>query len=141
MSEKKRPAPIREPAFFCCGRRRLRRDSVNRACIYASAAVDAGICVDLALLTGFADCVYRAGIITCAAIDALFGNLVGHFYSPPFSVFATRPWNLAQGSCNVQHLLPGHVPPGKKIYLSRESWWCNIKNGFIFAYFGYRIFY
>jgi hypothetical protein len=49
-------------------------DSVDRAGIYASAAVDAGISSDSPLVAGLADSVNRAGILASPAVDALFGN-------------------------------------------------------------------
>jgi hypothetical protein len=62
---------------------RLGGNRAYRAGIDASAAVDAGIGINGPLLAGFADGVYRAGIVTCSAIDALVRNFVCHFYSPP----------------------------------------------------------
>ena len=51
-------------------------DSGNRAGIHTCAAIDASFGVNNPLLSNFAYGVGRAGIITCAAIDAFVGNYV-----------------------------------------------------------------
>jgi hypothetical protein len=53
-----------------------RGDSGNRAGIHTCAAIDASFGVNSPLLTYFAYGVGRAGIIACAAIDAFVGNYV-----------------------------------------------------------------
>jgi hypothetical protein len=53
-----------------------RVDSGNRAGIHTCAAIDASFGVDSPLLSRFAYGVGRAGIITCAAIDAFVGYYV-----------------------------------------------------------------
>lgn len=52
-------------------------NGIHRASIYASAAVDAGISIDSTFVTRFTDGVNRAGFVTCAAVNAFFGNCVG----------------------------------------------------------------
>jgi hypothetical protein len=47
-----------------------------RAGIDTYAAIDAGIRIDSPLFSHFTDGICRAGIITCAAVDALIGNNV-----------------------------------------------------------------
>jgi hypothetical protein len=51
-----------------------RGDSGNRAGIHTCAAIDASFGVNSPLLSYFAYGVGRAGIITCAAIDTFVGN-------------------------------------------------------------------
>jgi hypothetical protein len=51
-------------------------DSCNRAGIHTCAAIDASFGVNNPLLPYFAYGVGRAGIITCAAINAFVGNYV-----------------------------------------------------------------
>jgi ribosomal protein L37AE/L43A len=52
----------------------LGADSRNRAGVHACTAVDAGVSSDGALVASLADCVYRARIVACATVDALFRN-------------------------------------------------------------------
>ena len=52
----------------------LGADGRHRAGIHASPAVDAGVSRDNPFVTGFADCVNRAGIVACAAVDAFVRN-------------------------------------------------------------------
>lgn len=54
----------------------LSADCVYRTGIDTGAAVNTGIGVDSTLLTLLADSIHRAGIVTCAAVDALVGNFV-----------------------------------------------------------------
>ena len=66
-----------KPAFFIgLWRWSGRGDSGNRAGIHTCAAIDASFGVDNPLLSCFANGVGRAGIITCAAIDAFVSNYV-----------------------------------------------------------------
>ena len=66
-----------KPAFFLGLKDWSGRcDSGNRAGIHTCAAINAGFCVNSPLLSRFAYGVGRAGIITCAAIDAFVGNYV-----------------------------------------------------------------
>ena len=71
-SNKKRPACSRP--FLLPGAEQLCVDGTHRTGIYTSTAIDAGIRIDRALVTRFADCVDRTGFVTCAAVDAFFGN-------------------------------------------------------------------
>jgi hypothetical protein len=71
-------------------------DSVHGTGVHASAAVDAGICVDDALAALLADGVDRTGILTCCAIGAIVGNSVSHGISPlkiglPYGILVNLP--------------------------------------------------
>jgi hypothetical protein len=52
----------------------LGADGGHRAGVYACPAVDAGISSDSTLVACLADCVNRARIVTCAAVDAFVRN-------------------------------------------------------------------
>jgi hypothetical protein len=56
-------------------------DGINGTGIHASAAVDAGICVDNAFATLLADRVHGTGILTCSAIGAIIGNSMSHGFT------------------------------------------------------------
>lgn len=71
MQKNKRPAQGSVPAFYFFRSGLLGADGVDRTCIYACAAINAGICVNNTLVTLLADGTYRTGIVTCGAIDAL----------------------------------------------------------------------
>jgi hypothetical protein len=62
--------------YVAIGDRSGSGNSVYRAGIHTCAAVNAGIGIDSPFLSHFTDGVHRARIITCAAIDAFIGNLV-----------------------------------------------------------------
>ena len=49
--------------------------------IHASTAVDAGICVDYAFATLFADGIHGTGILACSTISAIVGNGMGHGFT------------------------------------------------------------
>ena len=49
-------------------------DGIHWAGIYTSTAIDTGISIDRPLVSRFTDSVNRTGFITCAAVDAFFGN-------------------------------------------------------------------
>lgn len=49
-------------------------DCIYGAGIHTGAAVNAGIRIDFALVTSFADGVHRAGFVACTTVNALFGN-------------------------------------------------------------------
>jgi hypothetical protein len=71
-------------------------DSVYGTGVHACAAVDAGICVDDALVALLTDGVDRTGILTCCAIGAIVGNSVSHGISPlkiglPYGIFENLP--------------------------------------------------
>jgi hypothetical protein len=53
-------------------------DGIHGTGIHASAAVDAGIGIDDALVALLADGVDRTGILTCCAVGAIVGNGVSH---------------------------------------------------------------
>ncbi len=52
-------------------------NGVYRAGIHTGAAVDAGVWVDLAFVSYFADGIYRAGFITRATVNAFVGDGMG----------------------------------------------------------------
>lgn len=83
IAGKKRPTFLGSKSSVLLRDAELSRNSVYRAGIHASTAVDAGVRVDGALAASFANGINRAGIITGAAVDALVINGVSHFYSPP----------------------------------------------------------
>ena len=56
----------------------LRLGSVNRTCISTSAALNAGICVDLVFVITFGDSFNRTFSSASAAFDAIVRNLVSH---------------------------------------------------------------
>ena len=56
-------------------------DSAYRTGVHACAAVDAGIGVDDAFATLFADGVHGAGIFACRAIGAIVGNCMSHGFT------------------------------------------------------------
>lgn len=56
-------------------------DGVYGTGIHAGATVDAGISVNNTLGPLLADSVYWAGIFTCCAIGAVFGNSMGHGFT------------------------------------------------------------
>jgi hypothetical protein len=56
-------------------------DSVHGTGVHASATVDAGVCVDDALVTLLADGVDWTGILTCSAVGAVVCNCVSHGFS------------------------------------------------------------
>lgn len=53
-------------------------DGAHRAGVDTGTAVDAGVAVDLVLVTGRGDCVHRAGIDTGTAVSTVIGNNVSH---------------------------------------------------------------
>ena len=55
-------------------------DSLDGTGFYASAAVDAGIGIDYAYITLFADSFDRTCGITCSAVYAFIVDLIGHRY-------------------------------------------------------------
>ena len=65
------------PAFSFFIGAALSTDGIHRAGIYASAAVDAGVGINGTLVPCLADGVNRTGLVTCAAVNAFFANLVG----------------------------------------------------------------
>jgi len=65
------------PAFFFSSCAESGVNGIHRAGIYASTAVDAGISINNTLVTRFTDGINRAGFVTCAAVNAFFGNCVG----------------------------------------------------------------
>jgi len=62
----------------------LGMNSVDRTGINTGAAVDAGSGIDAPLVPCFTDSVNWAGFVTCAAVDAFFGNRVCHGFTPSF---------------------------------------------------------
>jgi len=79
---------------------------IHRAGIYASAAVDTGISIDSTFVTRFTDSVNRAGFVTCAAVNAFFGNSVGQDFHLLLYNFLSSCLNygkLAYGVGKVQH--------------------------------------
>jgi hypothetical protein len=79
------------PALFVALREdRLSADCVDRAGINTCTAVDAGVCVDGALVPLLADSVDRAGIVTCTAVDALVGNFVSQDIHPLYRRLTVR---------------------------------------------------
>ena len=93
-------------------------NGVNRAGIYASAAVDAGISIDSAFVTRFTDGVNRAGFVARAAVNAFFGNRVGQGFHLLLYNFLSSCLNcskLAYDVGNVQHKgFSTASPPCKK---------------------------
>jgi hypothetical protein len=55
-------------------------DSLDRTGFYTGAAVDAGIGIDHANITLFADSFDRTCRITCSAVDAFIIDLISHRY-------------------------------------------------------------
>ena len=55
-------------------------DCVDRTGFYASSAIDAGIGIDHASITLFADGFYGTCGVTCSAVDAFVTDLIGHRY-------------------------------------------------------------
>lgn len=53
-------------------------DCTYGARIHTCATIDAGISVNYTLGTLLANGVYRAGIFTCRAVGAVFGNSMSH---------------------------------------------------------------
>jgi hypothetical protein len=49
-------------------------DCIYGTGIHTGAAVNAGIRIDLALVTSFADGIHRAGFVASTTVYALFGN-------------------------------------------------------------------
>jgi hypothetical protein len=49
-------------------------DSIHRAGIYTSTAIDTGISINCPLVSRFTDGINRTRVITCTAIDTFFGN-------------------------------------------------------------------
>ena len=49
-------------------------DCIYGAGIHTGAAVNAGIRINLALVTSFADGIHRAGFVACTTVNALVGN-------------------------------------------------------------------
>jgi hypothetical protein len=64
----------------------LRADCANRASVYARAAVDAGIRADSPFVAGLRNSVHRAGIVTCAAVDAFVRNSMSQSIHLPFCI-------------------------------------------------------
>lgn len=80
----KQKGPRKTRAFLFCDALQhcfLGVDRVNRAAIYASAAVDACVGVDYTLVALLADCVNRTGILTCTTVGAVVGNCVCHDFT------------------------------------------------------------
>ncbi len=58
--------------------------STYRADSGAVAATDAGFGIDNVLIVALGDSAYRAFARTCAALDAIVGNLESHIIYPPW---------------------------------------------------------
>lgn len=67
-----------------CGRLCL-LGRTDRTCIRASAALDAGVCVDHILAVALGDCADGAGICASTARDACIADLICHSCLPPVS--------------------------------------------------------
>jgi hypothetical protein len=74
-------------------------DCVYGTGIHASAAVDAGIGVDDALVALLADGVDRTGILTCCAVGAIVGNSVSHGFS------SFKNWSSSWEALRIYHRL------------------------------------
>ena len=80
MTEKKQRATRRSPFAVHCFRVLTGFDSLYGTGFYTGAAVDAGIGIDYASITLFADSFDRTCGITCSAVDAFIVDLMGHRY-------------------------------------------------------------
>ena len=84
----KKKAEQNSPLFLCSPKELLFNRSANRAVLCAVATADALISIDNKLVAAFGNARYGASICTCAAVDALVGNLVCHVKIPPLVFFS-----------------------------------------------------
>ncbi len=105
----------------------LGMNSVDRTGINTGAAIDAGSGVDAPLVSSFADGVNWAGFVTCAAVDAFFGNLVCHGVTPFLFVVELRHFFIIVKLPYICEKVQRKGEPGFAVLMSRKflnSAWC-----------------